>query len=420
MTVPVQNKIAKLSNAVVAGQVADAVDIARALAAEGQAGALSNRIVAHLLYANGKADSAVPLLRRMTQFQPNDPSAHFLLAHHARLFGVERQAAGHEAAGVAAAREGLDKRMANFLAGDKPIIVGPWLSEPEFELLYWLPFLFHLQQRYGLPKERLVAISRGGASDWYAGIAGRTWDLVGTFGEDGTRELQVKRQEEVTYALQGTVTLVDAAIVEACSAELGLEDPMVLHPAIMFDLLHLYWTGFMSLEAATGFLAPYPAGWAGPAPEQAGTVAASFYARSYFDTEGSYNANLPLSVAGTLAEAGVAATDLSPLYPATGTLLDLGQPPTVEGDGSGNLADFTRRVAASKGFVGTYGAGGFLAMALGKPAVMVVDTMAPMLAAHTLLADALLGGANGPSLSVHAGGDWDGIKAALDKLAKAG
>lgn len=417
MTGSVQQKIANLSNAVVAGQVAEAVDLARALAAEGHSGSLSNRIVAHLLYANGKADSAVPLLRRMTQFQPNDPSAYFLLAHHARLFGLERQAAGLEADGIAAARQALDKRVANLLSGSKPIIIGPWLSEPEFELLYWLPFLFHLQARYGLPKDRLVAVSRGGATAWYQSIAGRTWDLVNTFGEDGTRELQVKRQEEVTYALQGTVALVDAAIVEACSADLGLEDPVVLHPAIMFDLLHLYWTGFMSLEAATSFLAPYPTGWAGPAVPETGDVAASFYGRSYFDAAGTYNGNLPLSVAGTLAEAGANATDLSLLYPGVGTLLDLGQPPTVEPDGSGNLADLTRRLAGSKGFVGTYGAGGLLALALGKPAVMVVDAIAPMLAAHSLLADTLLGGKDGPALGVHAATDWDGIKAALGRMA---
>jgi hypothetical protein len=49
----------------------------------------------------------------------------------------------------------------------RPILVGPWRSEVGFELLYWIPFLTSFAKRYGIPKDRLIAIGRGGSACWY-------------------------------------------------------------------------------------------------------------------------------------------------------------------------------------------------------------------------------------------------------------
>ena len=45
----------------------------------------------------------------------------------------------------------------------RPVVVGPWLMEIGFELLYWIPYLRAQLRRLGIPKERVIAISRGGA-----------------------------------------------------------------------------------------------------------------------------------------------------------------------------------------------------------------------------------------------------------------
>jgi len=47
-------------------------------------------------------------------------------------------------------------------AGDsRPVIVGPWLMEVGFELLYWIPYLRAQLTKFNIPKERVIAISRG-------------------------------------------------------------------------------------------------------------------------------------------------------------------------------------------------------------------------------------------------------------------
>ena len=43
-----------------------------------------------------------------------------------------------------------------------PILVGPWLSEVGSELLYWIPMLRWIKERFGLdPADRVVVVSRG-------------------------------------------------------------------------------------------------------------------------------------------------------------------------------------------------------------------------------------------------------------------
>src|SRR3990167_7112855 len=48
-------------------------------------------------------------------------------------------------------------------ASRRPILVGPWRSEGGFELLYWIPFLCSLRERYGISRDRLITIRHGGS-----------------------------------------------------------------------------------------------------------------------------------------------------------------------------------------------------------------------------------------------------------------
>ena len=44
-----------------------------------------------------------------------------------------------------------------------PIVIGPWIGEVGFELLYLIPFLNRALRTYKLEDRRLVVVSRGGA-----------------------------------------------------------------------------------------------------------------------------------------------------------------------------------------------------------------------------------------------------------------
>ena len=57
------------------------------------------------------------------------------------------------------------------------IVVGPWLSEVGFELLYWAPFVRKQLGRYKVDPERVLVISRGNASGWYQPFTGRYVDI---------------------------------------------------------------------------------------------------------------------------------------------------------------------------------------------------------------------------------------------------
>jgi glycosyltransferase involved in cell wall biosynthesis len=51
-----------------------------------------------------------------------------------------------------------------------PVVFGPFLAGPEFELLYWIPFLRWLQIAAALDPARCVVVCRPGAAAWYEGI----------------------------------------------------------------------------------------------------------------------------------------------------------------------------------------------------------------------------------------------------------
>ena len=70
---------------------------------------------------------------------------------------------------------------------DRPIIVGPWLTEAGFELLYWIPFLAWAKAYGNFDPERLVVVSRGGAASWYRHITPHYADIFSFYTPDEFR-----------------------------------------------------------------------------------------------------------------------------------------------------------------------------------------------------------------------------------------
>ena len=66
-------------------------------------------------------------------------------------------------------------------SGRGPILVGPWLSEVGYEVLYWVPFLRWFADHFGVTADRLVVVSRGGVAGWYTGLANRYVELFDLF-----------------------------------------------------------------------------------------------------------------------------------------------------------------------------------------------------------------------------------------------
>ena len=124
----------------------------------------------------------------------------------------------------------------------KPVVIGPWLSEAGFELMYWIPFLAWAK-RYGrLDPSRLVVISRGGAASWYAQLTPQYEDAFSLFTPEEFR----RRNDERIQDKQGVqkhldLSPFDREIVERVAARRGLGEYEVLHPSLMYGLFQLFW-----------------------------------------------------------------------------------------------------------------------------------------------------------------------------------
>ena len=106
----------------------------------------------------------------------------------------------------------------------RPIIVGPWLTETGFELLYWIPFLAWAKAYGNFDPDQLVVVSRGGAAPWYRHITPHYEDIFSLFTPDEFRT----RNEARIHEQQGRQKHIDLAsfdreIIERVKQARGLD-----------------------------------------------------------------------------------------------------------------------------------------------------------------------------------------------------
>lgn len=130
----------------------------------------------------------------------------------------------------------MHRELEDVLAGDRPIVAGPWLGEVGFEVLYWLPFLTWAVSQYAELSERLVVISRGGVSGWYEQVTARYLDLFDLHDFEGFQARHERRSRRVKDAgatrKQTAADAWDLEVLEWAGRELG-EPVSQLHPGIV-------------------------------------------------------------------------------------------------------------------------------------------------------------------------------------------
>ena len=157
-----------------------------------------------------------------------------LAGRHAPAF-VRRRATR----GAAAAAEAELERV---LAGPRPLVVGPWMSEVGFELEYWIPLLRCAFRRNGIPPSDVVVVSRGGTAPWYAGIADRYDELLDRVGAGAIAALRLRRRALTGSEKQSMALPEEREIVEGVARDLGLETYGWLHPRLMYRLFEHDWS----------------------------------------------------------------------------------------------------------------------------------------------------------------------------------
>ena len=275
--------------------------------------------------------------------------------------------------------------------GDGPILVGPWLSEVGYEVLYWLPFLRWALDDFGIPRERCVAVTRGGAGVWYADVASRSVDIFDLMTVEEFRPKNEARWMDRGSQKQMVPEDLDREILRRAKLALDLGKVPVLHPSIMYQLFRYYWydkgsygvLGKHMIYASLPPLAPDDAVRRGLPRDY---VAVRFYFRDSFpdtpDNRDLVRRTIETIAAETpvvLLNTGLELDDHADFDPGTGAgihRLDHLMTP------SNNLAVQSHVVAGARGLVGTYGGLAYLGPSYGVPTVALYSHSEGLLAPH--------------------------------------
>ena len=131
---------------------------------------------------------------------------------------------------------------------DGRVVVGPWLGEVGFEVLYWIPFLHWLFERHGIGPERVTVVSRGGVEPWYDGLCGRYVEIFDALTPDEFRRATLELWA-ATGGLQKQVVVRpwDEQVLDATMGNAWREQALV-HPQLLYRLFRNVWQAALPLR----------------------------------------------------------------------------------------------------------------------------------------------------------------------------
>lgn len=290
------------------------------------------------------------------------------------------------------ARGALEQRLDEIARTRGPVLVGPWLSEVGFELLYWVPLLRWAVERRGLDPRRLVAVSRGGVDAWYRGLCADYVDIFDLLDLAEWKALSADRWS-VMGQKQKFRHALDEQVIERACRRLGTADAQIFHPSLMFNLFRGFFGGRSPAELLARHSVVAPFGESRPLPSGVRLpdefVAVRFYARPSFpDT--AENREFASAIVRDIAartDVVVCAPDLEiddhvdfelPSGPRIHALTRLAG--RVSASENLGLQDAVLR--RSRAFVGTYGGLSYLAPLHGVPAVAFHSAQEHFLPVH--------------------------------------
>jgi hypothetical protein len=257
------------------------------------------------------------------------------------------------------------QRMAN---SPKHVVVGPWLSEVGFELLYWIPFLNWVKTYRPFDAERMIVISRGGAGIWYKNITDNYVDLFDFYTPEQFREKNADRLRE-NRQKHLALTDFDREILKLAYQHLGAKQVELLHPMYMYRLFYPYWKSQMSISLVDTFASfgRLPAldthDLAGELPRDF-TAVRFYFNESFPDTE--ENKLFVTRLLQTLTEAGDVVLLNPDLHIDDHWEMTIGKNPRIHSvdhlmTPRNNLEIQTKVISRARAFVGTYGGLSYLA-----------------------------------------------------------
>jgi hypothetical protein len=266
-------------------------------------------------------------------------------------------------------------------AADGKVVVGPWLGEVGFEVLYWIPFLRWLFAAHGIDPKGVTVVSRGGVESWYAGLHEHYVDMLSVFEPEelanasfGLRWATGRPRKQVEMH-EGDEQVLGATLGDAW------RDQALLHPSLLYRLYRNLWLGwrpltsFLERALYTPWQVPEEPDIVRDLPED--FTAARFYFRESF-TDAEANRALVERILDRLLARGPVVL-LNP-----GRVFDDhsdAEPFEREGvyrplagiDPARNLSAQTAVLARARLFVGTYGGLAHLASLYRVPTIALAD-----------------------------------------------
>jgi len=260
---------------------------------------------------------------------------------------------------------------------ERPVIVGPWMLEVGFELLYWIPYLRRELRKARVAPRRVVAVSRGGVADWYRGIADEYVEVLDLMTTEAFSALNRDLTDTGGGRKPISPTATERRLVKAVAERLGHreEDVDFVLPSAMYGAFRHLWRMRFGGEQAEKLLDAAPLHRPDPLPELAGKepyVAVKLYDSLYFEPTAE-NRVLAAGLLEALArDRTVVLLNNAAVLDDHANFLDA-HPNVVDAsrwlDPRDNLGVQSRIVAGADRLVCTYGGFAYLGPLLGVPTV---------------------------------------------------
>lgn len=267
----------------------------------------------------------------------------------------------------------------------KRLLVGPFLGEVGYELLYWIPVVRRVLSEHAVPRDRVVVLTRGGAAAWYADLAAHSVDLLDLVPAERYLEELVARRRRGGDAKQLFPDRLDSTLIRLARERVG--EAAVVHPLLMHSRMRFVLEGLQPPAAAT-LIGEYRPLAVEPAPLPADCPSEYLAVKLYF---GDTLPDEPTSreLAGRLVERLAAEHEVVVL--TSGAQLDehrewaQGGPRVYDARAwvtpRTNLAVQTAIVARARGLVATHGGFSYLGPLLGVP-TLAVQARPPFSSVH--------------------------------------
>ena len=264
-------------------------------------------------------------------------------------------------------------------------LVGPFLGEVGFELLYWIPVVRRVLAENGVERDRVTVLTRGGAGAWYEDVAAHTLDALDLVPPEVFLGELIERRRRAAGAKQLFGDPFDSKLARLALDRVG--EAARVHPLVMHSRMRFVLEGLQQPADAT-LLGDYRRlEWADrplPAGCPADFVAVKLYFTDPFPDERS-SRELAARVLNELA------SESEVVVLTSGMQLDEHREWVPSGqrihDSSAwvsprdNLAVQTALVARARAFVCSYGGFSYLGAMLGVPTV-ALKTREPFSPVH--------------------------------------